>query len=166
MFEKVTVKLLKGLAAVTYTVLLTAIFSFPVIFIYQGFKEPVFTLNKTEIVYDIENDGYLSSAGEDPSQWKRIDYSLTAESGRYSPYYYRIEEFVPSEESALYGRADCRIIIDEPLYFTNVQKDDFVLSVYIKAESDLNAEDIAKDALFRAKEYEKGFFEFVVTYTQ
>lgn len=164
MLEKIIIKMLKGLAATVYVCLLTAIFSVPVIFIYQAFKEPVFTLNKTETVLNIEEDGYLSAIGEELSHWQRIDYSLTAESGRFSPYYYRIEEFIPAENSLLHENSGCRIVIDEPLYFTNTIKDDFVISVYIRNDSGINTEEVAKSALFRAKSYEKGFFEFAITY--
>lgn len=164
MFEKITVKLLKGFAAVVYACLLTAILSTPVIFIYQAFKEPIFTLTDTVVYEEIKEDQYLASIGEEPANWKKIDYCLTACAGRFSPYFYRIEKFEPTEDSALSGfRQEYLITLDEPLYFTNVTEDEFVISVYIRAESSLDVREISKQALFRAVECEKGFFEFSIT---
>lgn len=164
MFEKIIIRCLRGLAGVVYVCLLSTLLSIPVIFIYQAFKEPVFTLEKTEILNCSQDDARLSEMGEKADEWKKIDYTITASSGRFSPYYYKISEFTPTESSPLYAQSGFFLVLDEPLYFTNTISDSFVISVYIKDGSGIDVASVASSAQFEAVGYEKGFFEFALQY--
>lgn len=164
MFEKIIIKGLRGLAGVVYVCVLATILSIPVIFIYQAFKEPVFTLEKTEILSCSQEDSNITSIGEKPEEWQRIDYTLSASSGRFSPYYYKIGEFAPTQTSPLYNKTGYFIVLDEPLYFTNTVSDSFLISVYIKKDSGIDINQVASSAMFEAENYEKGFFEFAAYY--
>ena len=164
MVEKTIVSILKGLAAVVYTVLLVSILSSPAIFIYQAFRPPVFTFNGAEIKADLTDDEYLKGTNRSPEDWVRIDYSLSASSGRFSPYYYRVDTFVPDDETAFPETGSYMIVLDEPLYFTNTVTDDFVISLYIKDDGKTDIEELTKSMNLKAKNYEKGFFEFAAYY--
>ena len=56
------------------------------------------------------------------------------------------------------------IVLDEPLYFTNTVTDDFVISLYIKDDGKTDIEELTKSMNLKAKNYEKGFFEFAAYY--
>lgn len=164
MFEKTVISILKSMSAVIYIVIMLVLFSSPAIFIYQAFRPPVFSFDTVAVPTDLKEDEYLSSIGESPEDWQRIDYKMTASAGEFSPYNYKIDEFIIEENEILDEAEAYKVILDEPLEFSNEEADSFTLSLYIKSEENIDLEELTKSAEFKAKSYEKGFSEFSVKY--
>ena len=176
MFEKSVITILKGFSAVIYVLIMLTLFSIPVLFIWQAVTPPVFTLNAVEItenavipetaVSDRKENEAESSFGDDAlaedvatdeESWTRIDFFLTAEAGKISPYSYMIDCFV-AEENELLKDKEYELILDEPISFDNKTGDDFTLSLYIK--EDIDIEKLCQTISFKAEDYEKSFAEF------
>ncbi len=160
MFEKIIIALLKGMSAVVYVLIMLTLFSAPVIFIYQAVKPPVFTLLEVNEAEIEENDGFLLSEGKSSEDFIRIDYTMTASSGKFSPYSYEISEFTVEENEFTEKAGEILVTIDEPLSFSNTENDDFILSVYIEKEYASELSEIASSLNFKAVNYEKSFSEF------
>ena len=160
MFEKTIITLLKGMSAVIYIFIMLTLFSAPVIFIYQAVKPPVFTLTEVNEAVISENDDFLSENGKNSDDYIRIDYTMTASSGKFSPYSYEISEFTVEENEFTKNSGEILVSIDEPISFSNTVSDDFVLSVYIEKENAPALSEITSEISFKAVNYEKSFSEF------
>ncbi len=161
MFEKTVINILKSGAAVVYVLIMLTLFSAPVLFIVQAFAEPTFQFDLVSIPDSLEGDEFLK---EETDGWYRIDYCMTASSGKFSPYSYKISQFTAEENEFLASFEDYKITIDEPLEFSNIKDDSFTLSLYIKSDTEPDFTQITKSVTFKAVNYEKSFGEFYVTY--
>ena len=103
------------------------------------------------------DDALAEDAATDEESWTRIDFFLTAEAGKISPYSYMIDCFV-AEENELHKDKEYELILDEPISFDNKTGDDFTLSLYIK--EDIDIEKLCQTISFKAEDYEKSFAEF------
>ncbi|MBQ9945686.1 MAG: hypothetical protein IJO68_04090 [Clostridia bacterium] len=103
------------------------------------------------------DDALAEDAATDEESWTRIDFFLTAEAGKISPYSYMIDCFV-AEENELLKDKEYELILDEPISFDNKTGDDFTLSLYIK--EDIDIEKLCQTISFKAEDYEKSFAEF------
>ena len=103
------------------------------------------------------DDALAEDAVTDEESWTRIDFFLTAEAGKISPYSYMIDCFV-AEENELLKDKEYELILDEPISFDNKTGDDFTLSLYIK--EDIDIEKLCQTISFKAEDYEKSFAEF------
>lgn len=153
--EKSIITLLKSGSAVIYVLIFCLILSIPVIFIYQAVKPPVFTFEAAAVEESFTGDEVIS---EEAESWHKIQFTLSASAGRFSPYSFYIEEFSFSENVLPEGISDYRIVLDEPIFCTKDQSDTFTLSVYIKGDTDIN--EFIKDLSFKASDYTKSFGEF------
>lgn len=160
MFEKIVIALLKSMSAVVYVIIMLTLFSVPVIFIYQAVKPPVFTVLEVIKAEIEEDDEFLLSEGQSSEDFIRIDYTMTASSGKFSPYSYEISEFTVEENEFTEKAGTILVTIDEPLSFSNTENDDFILSVYIEKEYASELSGIASSLSFKAVNYEKSFSEF------
>lgn len=161
MFEKAVITTLKSGAAVIYVIIMLVLFSAPVLFIWQAFVPPVFTFESVSAPETVENEEFISDGTE---KWYKIDYSVTASSGKISPYSFEIEQFEAVENEYLEGFSDHRVEIDEPLKFSNTEDDSFILSLYIKSAEEPELEEITKNISFKAVNYKKSFGQFYVTF--
>lgn len=161
MFEKAVINTLKSGAAVIYVIIMLVLFSVPVLFIWQAFVPPVFTFESVSAPEIIENGEFIS---DDGGKWYRIDYSVTASSGKISPYSYEIEQFEAEENEYLDSFSDHRVEIDESLSFSNTEDDSFILTLYIKSDKEPDFEEITKNVSFKAVNYKKSFGQFYVTF--
>ena len=157
MIEKFIVSTLKSASAVVYAAVLLLVLSIPVIFIYQAFLPPQFVFDSVAVTEDLSDDIHLSEE-EKSEEWVRVDFSLTASSGKFSPYSFYIEQFSFADEGILDSTAEYKIILDEPIECTKDVKDPFTLSVYIKGETDIN--EFVKTVSFKATDFNKSFGEF------
>ena len=156
MIEKFIVSTLKSASAVVYAAVLLLVLSIPVIFIYQAFQPPQFVFDSVAVTEDLSDDIHLTD--EESEEWIRVDFSLTASSGKFSPYSFYIEQFSFADEGILNTTAEYKIILDEPIECTKDVKDPFTLSVYIKGETDIN--EFVKSVSFKATDFSKSFGEF------
>lgn len=154
MFEKSIITILKSLSAVIYVVIMVALFSFPVSFIVHAFIPPVFSLSKIE----------YEQVGDAAEKEYRIDYYITASSGKYSPYEYTIDEIALKNDEFLSFAESYEVTLDEPSSFTKDNHDEMIISLHINTEEDFDIQQICKEAEFKTKVYEKGFGEFKVKY--
>ncbi len=154
--EKTAITSLKALSAVAYAAIFLLIFSLPVIFIYQAFKAPVFVFDSVAVTADFQGDENIPQ--DEAEGWQKIEFSLVAEAGTFSPYSFYIEEFALSSELVPGGASDVLIAIDEPVSCTKDTKDPFTLSLYVKDAAD--ASSLASGVSFKAVTYEKSFGEF------
>lgn len=161
MFEKAVITTLKSGAAVIYVIIMLVLFSAPVLFIWQAFVPPVFTFDSMSAPEIVENEEFIS---DDGGKWYRIDYSVTASSGKISPYSFEIEQFEAVENEYLGSFSDHRVEIDEPLKFSNTEDDSFILSLYIRSETAPDLEEVAENVSFKAVNYKKSFGQFYVTF--
>ena len=157
MVEKFIVSTLKSASAVVYVAVLLLILSIPVIFIYQAFLPPQFVFDTVSVTEDFADDIHLSDE-EKNEKWVRVDFSLIASSGKFSPYSFYIEQFTFADESIKESLEEYKIILDEPIECTKDVKDPFTLSVYIKGETDIN--EFIKTVSFKATDFNKSFGEF------
>lgn len=164
MFEKILVTALKSASAVIYVIIMIALFAFPVSFIIHAFLPPVFTLSKIETSVVGENDSFLGSSDETTDVWHKIDYYITASSGKFSPYEYTIEEVTLQNDEFLSFADGYKVFIDEPSYFTKDITDEIVISLYINSNEEFDINSVCKEAQFKTLIYEKGFGEFKVKY--
>lgn len=160
-FEKLIISTLKGFSAVIYVLVMLALFSVPVLFIWQAFVPPEFVLESINVPESLENDTYIKNKSD---SWHRIDFIMTASSGKISPYSYKIDEFKVKDTGILKKYDSYKLVLDAPLEFTNVQSDSFVLSLYIYSEQKPDFEEIAEGISFSAVNYEKSFSQFAVIY--
>lgn len=161
MFEKLIISTLKGFSAVIYVLVMLALFSVPVLFIWQAFVPPEFVLESIDIPESLEDDTYIKNKSD---SWHRIDFIMRASSGKMSPYSYKIDEFKVKDTGILKKYDSYKLVLDAPLEFTNVQSDSFVLSLYIYSEQKPDFEEIAEGISFSAVNYEKSFSQFAVIY--
>ncbi len=161
MFEKIIITTLKSFSAVIYVFIMLALFSVPVLFVYQAFQPPEFILEGITIPESLGDDEFLSGK---EGNWHRIDFTMTASSGKFSPYSYKIEEFTTENSGVLSQFEDYEIRIDSPLEFSNTESDSFVLSLYVLSEEAPDFTEITADITFSAINYEKSFSEFSVRY--
>lgn len=153
--EKTIISILKGGSAVIYVLLFLLIFSMPVIFIYQAVKPPVFTFDTVAVEENFEGDEIISDgAGE----WQKLQFTLSATAGKFSPYSFYIEEFSLDAEALGISAEDVRVILDEPVSCTKDTTDPFTITLYIRADGDVR-EHIG-DLAFKASDYTKSFGEF------
>lgn len=164
MLEKIIIGLLKAMSGVIYVATLLVLLSIPVIFIVYAIEPPEFTFESAVIDTVSDDDEHIASLGGSSENWYRADYRIKAGSGKLSPYYYKIDKFVEKNNPYIDEAEDYRIFIDRPLYFTNKDIEEFVLSFYIKCDSPETAAKIADAADFKAADFEKGFGKFYVIY--
>ena len=157
MFEKAIISTLKGFSAVIYVLIMLALFSVPVLFIWQAFTPPEFVFDAVNVPESLENDEYIKDR---EGSWHRIDFMMTASAGQISPYSYKIEEFEIEEGSLPAEVGEAALVLDAPLEFSNTVSDSFVLSLYICSEEEPDFEELTKNISFRAVNYEKSFSEF------
>ncbi len=164
MFEKILVTTLKSASAVVYVLIMAALFAFPVSFIIHAFLPPVFTLSRIETSV-VEEDDIISDENIEITEgWHRIDYYITASSGKFSPYEYTIEEITLQNDEFLSFAHNYTVLIDEPSYFTKDITDEMVISLYIDTDEEFDINSVCKEAEFKTLIYEKGFGEFKVKY--
>lgn len=165
MFEKIIVSALKGGSLVAYILIMLSLFSAPVIFIYQAFMPPVFEFDSASIYNELKEDEYLTAIGENPEDWQKMECHITASSGKFSPYKYKIAEFYVEENEILKNVEDYKVIIDKTPEFSNTESAEFTLSLYVKSAEKINFSELAEISEFKAKSYEKSFSQFSVSYT-
>ena len=141
------------MSAITYVALLLLVLSIPVIFIYQAFQGPVFELDSVSVQADFSGDENIPA--ESAEGWQKIEFSLIADGGRFSPYSFSIDEFSVMGD---YDADKIRLTLDEPIFCTKDTRDPFVLTVYVKDAGDIN--EFIKSVSFKASDYEKSFGEF------
>ena len=151
--EKTVISLLKSGSAVIYVLLFLLIFSMPVIFIFQAFMPPVFTLDSVAIEENFTGDEIIT---ENPGDWQKIELSLTARAGKFSPYSFSIDEFSLTADEL--QAAETKLFLDEPVYCTKDSSDPFTLTLYIKGAEDVR--ELIDDISFKASDYTKSFGEF------
>lgn len=154
--EKAIISTLKSMSAVVYIIIFLLVFSLPVIFIYQAFQPPVFVFDSVAIETDFRGDENIPSA--EAEEWDKIEFSVIAHAGTFSPYSFYIEEFSLSSEAVPDSADDTLVVTDEPVYCTKDIKDPFTLTLYVKNSEDVN--EFIKSVSFRAVTYEKSFGEF------
>ncbi len=157
MFEKTIISTLKGFSAAVYILIMLALFSVPVLFIWQAFIPPEFIFDSVSVPESLEDDEYIKDR---EGSWHRIDFMMTASSGKFSPYSYKIEEFEIEDGSLPEEFSSAELVLDAPLEFTNTESDSFVLSLYICSDEKPDSEEITRNISFRAVNYEKSFSEF------
>lgn len=123
----------------------------------ESVSEPEETASEDEAETSFGDDALAEDAATDEESWTRIDFFLTAEAGKISPYSYMIDCFV-AEENELLKDKEYELILDEPISFDNKTGDDFTLSLYIK--EDIDIEKLCQTISFKAEDYEKSFAEF------
>ena len=153
--EKGIISVLKGGSAVIYILIFCLILAVPVIFIWQAFEPPVFTLESVTVDENAEGDEVIPQEEEGRH---RIQLTLNATAGSFSPYSFYIEEFDFSKDVPKSGISEYRIVLDEPIFCTKDISDPFTLTVYIQGDTDINA--FVKDLSFVAQKYTKSFGEF------
>lgn len=164
MFEKIIITLLKSLSANVYIVIMLTLFSIPVVFIYQAVKPPVFTFESMSIEKVSADDEYLTSIGMNTDGWIKLNYSITADSGKFSPYSYEINEFGIEENEYTESIGEIPVLLDEPLSFSNTVTDSCTLSVYIEEDKISDIKTFAENIKFTATKFEKSFSEFSLKY--
>ncbi len=118
---------------------------------------PVFTFDSVAIEENFTGDEVVSSE-DSPEEWQKIQITLTASAGKFSPYSFYIEEFDFAKDVPKTGISEYKIVLDEPISCTKDITDPFTLTVYIKGETDIN--ELIKDLSFTASDYTKSFGEF------
>ncbi len=154
--EKAIISTLKSMSAVVYVIIFLLVFSLPVIYIYQAFQPPVFVFDSVAIEADFQGDENIPSA--EAAGWDKIEFSVIADAGTFSPYSFYIEEFALSSEALSDNADNVSVTIDEPVYCTKDIKDPFTLTLYVKNAADIN--EFIKGVSFKAVTYEKSFGEF------
>ena len=153
--EKGIISFLKGGSAVIYVAILCLILSIPVLFIYQAVKPPVFTFDTVAVEEAFTGDEVIT---ENADEWHKLQLTLSATAGKFSPYSFYIEEFDFSKDVPKSGISEYRIVLDEAIFCTKDITDPFTLTVYINGETDIN--EFVKDLSFVARDYTKSFGEF------
>ena len=153
--EKSIITLLKSGSAVIYVLIFCLILSIPVIFIYQAVKPPVFTFDTVAVEEAFSGDEIIT---ENADEWQKLQLTLSASAGKFSPYSFYIEEFDFSKDVPIDRIEEYKIVLDEPIFCTKDINDPFTLSVYIKGDTDIN--EFIKDLSFTASDYTKSFGEF------
>ncbi len=153
--EKSIITLLKSGSAVIYVLIFCLILSIPVIFIYQAVKPPVFTFDTVAVEEAFSGDEIIT---ENADEWQKLQLTLSASAGKFSPYSFYIEEFAFSKDVPTDRIEEYKIVLDEPIFCTKDINDPFTLSVYIKGDADIN--EFIKDLSFKASDYTKSFGEF------
>ncbi len=148
------------MSAVIYVLIMLTLFSIPVVFIYQAVKPPVFTFESITIEEADENDEYLASIGKSSDGWIKLNYSITANSGRFSPYSYEINEFGIDENDYTKDVGEISVFIDEPLSFSNTETDSCTISLYVEENKISDIKTFAENIEFKATKFEKAFSEF------
>lgn len=154
--EKGIISVLKGGSAVVYVLIFCLVLTLPVLFIYQAVQPPVFTLESVTVDENFKGDEVIPE--EEEEGWRRIQLTLNATAGSFSPYSFYIEEFDFSKDVPKSGISEYRIVLDEPIFCTKDITDTFTLTVYIQGDTDINA--FVKDLSFSAQKYTKSFGEF------
>lgn len=153
--EKGIISVLKGGSAVIYILILCLVLSLPVLFIYQAVMPPVFTFDSVAIEESFTGDEVIT---EETGEWQKLQLTLDASAGKFSPYSFSIEEFGFSEDVPTDGIEDYKIVLDEPIFCTKDETDPFTLTVYIKG--DVNINEFMSSLSFSATDYTKSFGEF------
>ncbi len=153
--EKRIISLLKGGSAVIYGVLLCLVLSLPVLFIYQAFLPPVFTFDTVAVEEAFSGDEIIT---ENADEWQKLQLTLSATAGKFSPYCFYIEEFDFSKDVPTDGIEEYKIVLDEPIFCTKDINDPFTLTVYVKGDAQIN--ELTKQLSFTASDYTKSFGEF------
>ncbi len=148
--EKAVISLFKGGSAVIYVFIFCLVLSIPGIFIYQAIKTPEFTLETVSIEENFSGDGVITEESED---WNKIQFSLTATAGKFSPYSYEISEF---EAEGI--ETEHKIVLDEPILCDKDTVDPFTITLYIKGETDIDK--VIESVSFKASDFSKSFGEF------
>lgn len=148
--QKTIISLFKGGSAVIYVLIFCLVLSAPVIFIYQAVKTPEFTFETVSVDENFKGDEVIA---EDYKDWQKIQFSLTATAGKFSPYSYEISEFKADgiEKEHI-------IVLDEPILCDKDTVDPFTLTIYIKGNTDVN--EVIKSVSFKASDFSKSFGEF------
>lgn len=148
--EKAIISFFKGGSAVAYVLLLCLVLSLPVVFIYQAFQPPEFTFEAVAVEEDFTGDEIIT---KDSEKWQKLQLSLSASSGEFSPYSFEIREF------AVEGTDKEHIVIlDDTVVCTKDESDPFTLTLYVQDTRD--AGEIMKEISFVASDYTKSFGEF------
>ena len=155
--EKTVISLLKSGSAVIYVLLFLLIFSMPVIFIFQAFMPPVFTLDTVALEENFSGDEIIT---ENPEAWQKIQLTLSASAGKFSPYSFYIEEFVLAADAL--SAEETKLFLDEPVYCTKDSTDTFTLTLYIKGAEDVREQ--IGNLSFKASDYTKSFGEFILKF--
>lgn len=153
--EKAIISFFKGGSAVIYVLIFCLILAMPVIFIYQAFMPPVFTFDTVAAEENFTGDEVITDS---PEEWQKIQFSLSAAAGKYSPYSFYIEEFSLDTTVLTEGAEDLKILLDEPIFCDKDTSDPFTLTLYIKGAGDVN--ELIKSVSFVASDYTKSFGEF------
>ncbi len=153
--EKRIISLLKGGSAFIYVVILCLVLSLPVLFIYQAFLPPVFTFDTVAIEESFAGDEIIT---ENADEWQKLQLTLEATAGSLSPYSFYIEEFDFAKDVPKTGISEYKIVLDEPIFCTKDITDPFTLTVYVKADTQIN--EITENLSFTASDYTKSFGEF------
>lgn len=153
--EKGIISVLKGGSAVIYVLILCLVLTLPVLFIYQAVQPPVFTLESVTVDENFKGDEVIP---EEEEGWHRIQLTLNAAAGRFSPYSFYIESFGFAKNTPTTGILRHKIVLDEPIFCTKDISDPFTLTVYIQGDTDIN--DFIKNLSFVAQNYTKSFGEF------
>lgn len=155
MFDRFSKIFFGAVSAVTHFCMLCLILSIPGFLIYQGEKDPQFTVY-SYVCEPAESDGYLAAEGVDADDWYRITYDCGATSGRFSPYTYTVGNFVLRYPADLKEGADYLLDSGGALVFSGGENTDFTLTLFVKADA-RSAENIARGAAFGTRHISKGF---------
>ena len=153
--EKAIIRLLKGGSAVIYLLILVIVLAIPVIFVYQALMPPVFTLDTIAVEENFTGDEVIP---ENDGEWQKVQLSLVAKAGKFSPYSFYIESFGIKNDVLPAGAEDAEIVLDEPVFCTKDSSDPFTITLYIKGTEDVY--EFIKSVSFNASDYTKSFGEF------
>lgn len=93
-------------------------------------SEPEFTLNSVTIEKAQENDTLKPT---DSENWYKVTYDMSVSSHKFSPYSYDVDGFALKAPADFRRNGTYKLYLDEALSFSNTQKDDFTLILYIES---------------------------------
>jgi len=138
-----------------YVVMLAIILAIPGFLIFQGAKDPEFSVRSVNMEA-VTSDDFLVSEGETQGGWYKITYECTASSGKYSPYTFKVGYFVLRGPLEYSRTVKHYVLLDEPLEFGGRNTDDFVLMLYVNTDEQ-TASAIRDNAGFATREISESF---------
>lgn len=134
MKNKITLSAFNILSVITIIGVLSLVISILVTFALTFNTEPQFELNGITVEKAEANDP-LKPANS--GNWYKVTYDMSVSSHKFSPYSYEVKSFALTSPADFRKNGKYKLYHDEDLRFSNTQKDDFVLTLYIESSEDI-----------------------------
>lgn len=160
MTDKIVRSFYNALSLAVHFCVIVLIFSIPVLFAVKADAPLRFSLNGMEVREAAGTDSYFAETGGNADGWYRVDYDMDVAAARLTPYSYTVESFALQNPCKKLLGKDCGVFLDAPLEFDGRNADNYILTLYIRANSEEDAQNKAKEAAFGTRGIVRKFSVF------